>query len=259
MPRAQRLPTGTFAAIGGHSPASGSSPEPKASDCTSRPQRLPTGTFTAISSEPSERRARLSDAPVVVALPCRKELVSSVVAVRGTVLLASIHALREQGCFDAYRQHLDKESAAKVLSIVPGEWVAIEESFAHYRACEALQAHPSEQLAVGRCAGAKVIGTMLGTAVRLSNMIGATPWLLLKGADRIWNRAYNGGGIRVLKLGPNDALVEAHANPLLCQLAFCRNSFRGFVLSLYGSLNQQISIREAEVTARCVSFRLVWK
>jgi hypothetical protein len=130
---------------------------------------------------------------------------------------------------------------------------------AHYRACEELRLTPSLQLEVGFRAGKWAIGTMLGTAMRLSRFAGATPWTIIQGADRIWNRAYEGGAMRIFRAGENEALVETHKNPLLTNLEFCRNSYRGFCLALYGLVTERMSCRVLNILPQEVHYRVVWR
>lgn len=168
-------------------------------------------------------------------------------------------ALRELHLFEEYRAHLTDSIAPTVLGTTAAIWVPLEIASAHYEACSALNLGPSMQVEVGRLAGKKACGAMLGTAVRLSRFAGATPWTLMKGADRIWNRAYEGGGMRITKLGDTDARVEAHGNPLFTQLLFCRNSFRGFCLALYGLLSEHMTLREIRTNSNQSDFRVFWK
>jgi hypothetical protein len=197
--------------------------------------------------------------PVVLELPRAARELEPVHGVRGTVLLSSMFALRELGLFDDYRKRLADAAASDVLGVMAGAWAPLETAFAHYRACEAIGLNPSTQLEIGKIAGKRACGAMLGTAVRFSRFAGATPWTLMRGGDRIWKRAYDGGGMRILRVGDRDALVETYKNPLLLELAFCRNSFRGFCVALYGLVSDQISMREARVTRDQVDFRATWK
>lgn len=206
------------------------------------------------SSIPSTRPLEL-----ILDLPSTLSSVPPVSAVRGTIILASTRALRELELFEQYRIHLLETSATAVLGVTAGEWVSLEVATAHYRACEELQLTPSLQLEVGFRAGKRALGTMLGTAMRLSRFAGATPWTIVQGADRIWNRAYEGGALRIYRAGETEALVEVHKNSLMTNLEFCRNSFRGFCVALYELVSERMSCRVLNVTPQEVQYRVVWR
>ena len=180
-------------------------------------------------------------------------------AVRGTVILSSLYALRTLGLFDRYREVLGDSAAPQVLGVVPGTWVPLEIGFAHYRACDALRLEVARQVEVGSVSGKRSLGAMLGTAVRLSRFVGSTPWTLLEGGNRIWARAYQGGGLRVLRIDERSAIIEVHKNPMFGELAFSRNSVCGFSVALYGLVSQEMAVREVRVTPDRVDLKATWK
>ncbi len=76
--------------------------------------------------------------------------------------------------------------------------------------------------------------TMFGTTVmRLAKGVGVTPWTLFPHLHRFWERGYDGGGIRVQKLGPKEARIEL----MQCSLADSRY-FRNAVRGLFGTVIQ---------------------
>lgn len=218
-----------------------------------------------LGARPSGPSATLRPLPAVetlevaLELPADPGILPPVTAVRGTVILSSVQALREADLYDRYLDRIPQRFAAEVLGVIAGGWVPLELAWAHYRACDDLGLAPSVQVEIGRRAGKKATGTMLGTAVKLSRFTGATPWTLMKGGHRIWNRAYDGGGMRIFRVAPTEALVEAHKNPLLNELEFCRNSFRGFCLALYGLVSRRMSMRVVAKIRDGVVYRVVWQ
>ncbi len=201
----------------------------------------------------------LQGLPVELDLPCEVSALPPVRAVRGTVILSSIHALRELELFEAYRAQLPEQLAPSILQAVPGTWLPLELARTHYVACQSLHLSPNLEMEVGLRSGKKSIGAMLGTAVRLSRVAGATPWTLIRGGDRVWNRAYDGGAMRIYRVGESEAFVETHKNPLMVELEFCRNSFRGFCLALYGLVSERMSFRVFNVLNDVVQYRVLWK
>ena len=192
-------------------------------------------------------------------LPQAPHNLPAVSGVRGTVILSSLYALRALGHFEAYRRLLPENVAVEVLGALPTGWLPIELAAAHYRACEALELAPATQIEVGKVAGKHACGAMLGTAVRLSRFVGATPWTLMMGGDRIWKRAYEGGGLRILRLEERVAQIEVYRNPLFRELGFSRASFCGFCIALYGLVSQDMTFREGRVGPERVEFRVTWR
>jgi hypothetical protein len=196
---------------------------------------------------------------LVLELPCGLSLLPPVQAVRGTVILCSLLALRELGVFDQYRLHLSKEQVADILGILARAWVPLELASAHYLACDALGLSPTEQMEVGLLAGKRALGTMLGTAMQLSRQDGATPWSLIEGGNRVWKRAFHGGGLRVTRIGEMEALAEVHKNSLVTSIEYCRNSFRGFWMALHGHVMERMSVRVVYVGLSEVHYRIMWR
>jgi hypothetical protein len=148
------------------------------------------------------------DAPeVVLALPERFERVRHI---RSTVLMSSYAAIRDGGYDAPYREALPKEHHAVLVEAVAGMWIPIEVAVAHYQACAALGLSHDVQLALGRDLGQKIRGTILGTAVRMTREAGVTPWSVMPHFQRIWNRAYDGGGLYIERRGPKEAHMEVH-------------------------------------------------
>jgi hypothetical protein len=144
---------------------------------------------------------------VILALPERFE---AVVNVRSTLLIASLASITAAGYADAYFAALPAQYHATLRDAVAGVWLPVDVAMAHYTACSALGL-PREALArLGRTVGERTQGTLLGTAVRMAREVGATPWTVLPQFQRFWNRAYDGGGIAIYKLGPKEARVEVY-------------------------------------------------
>ena len=130
---------------------------------------------------------------------------------------------------------------------------------AHYDACDALGLTDQQQFELGSATFARVRGSVLGTVLRAGRKAGITPWFLLPQLQRFWNRAYDGGGIRIERLGAAEALVDVVACPLLEKRQY-RNSLRATlhaVVELFG--------RKAFVTERkgsreegAISLRAQW-
>jgi hypothetical protein len=149
---------------------------------------------------------------VILALPDRFEPVTNV---RSTLLIASIASVTAAGYGDAYFAALPERYRGVVRDAVAGAWLPLDVAMAHYQACSAIGLSRDALARLGRTVGEKTQGTLLGTAVRMAKEVGVSPWSVLPQFQRFWNRAYDGGGIAVYKLGPKEARLEVHkAAPL---------------------------------------------
>jgi hypothetical protein len=146
--------------------------------------------------------------------------------VRSTLVASSIRSLRERGAFDRYAAVLEQPWKNTILESVAGVWLPLEAGAAHYRACDAVGFSVADQLAIGREVGARIQGTFLGTMIRAAKGVGATPWVGFQSTHKLYSRLFDGGGCRVMKLGPKDARLEIAGNPLV-QVAYFRNAMRG--------------------------------
>jgi hypothetical protein len=199
------------------------------------------------------------DAPreLFVDFPVPLAAVRPISAQRSTTVLAEIGSLREMGCFDAYRRFLGP-GGAPLLDTIAGTWVPMPLLTAHYDACSQLGLSPADQLDFGIRSARRVLGTLLGTAVKLARTAGATPWTLFENIGRVWSRGYDGGALRVQRFGPKDALVEIAGNPLFAY-PFFRNGFRGYGVEVIGQFCTRITVRE-EAPGRGIdgAFRAQW-
>jgi hypothetical protein len=128
--------------------------------------------------------------------------------------------------FDAYLGKLPGDMHAPVLEAVAGSWIPLSVGIAHYAAADSLGLSSLEQFNNGREVAERVQNSMLGTLVRAAKAIGVTPWTGLEQFQRLWDRLLLGGAGAVYRLGPKEARVEAHGNPLV-EGAYFRNAWRG--------------------------------
>jgi hypothetical protein len=171
-------------------------------------------------------------------------------AQRSTTLLAEIAVLRAMGHGAAY-ETLVGARGRKLLEAVAGTWIEMPEMVVHYDACERLGLSAAQQVQFGADAAGRIFGTLLGTAVKLARSAGASPWTFFENVGRFWSRGYEGGGLRVLRLGPKEARVDLAGNPLF-QREFFRNGFRGYALAMLGLFCTRVWVRE-EAPSRGVS------
>ena len=147
---------------------------------------------------------------------------------RSTIVLGSIASLRHAGHFDRYAAALAPEHRDQLLHAVAGTWIPVEVARSHYGACEALGLSPDEEVGLGRSIFERTGETMFGTILRLAKGAGVTPWTLLPHLQRFWERGYDGGGLRVTRIGPKEARVELTQCSLV-EVRYFRNAARGLL------------------------------
>jgi hypothetical protein len=142
---------------------------------------------------------------------------------------------------------------------VAGAWIPIDIALSHYRACEGLNLAPEQQVANGRHTFDKTRGTLMGTLVRMAKAGGMTPWTVYPHFQRFWLRGYDGGGIRVTRIGPKEARLELVAFPLN-DSRYYRHALRGLVMAVTELFCTKSYMIE-KTTGRApgtVSYRLQW-
>ncbi len=160
--------------------------------------------------------------------PFPSPMATRVTEFKSTLLVSSLQSLRERGLYDRYRAHLPPAAADSVLLAVAGLWLPIEIATTHYTAVNALGLTYSESSLAGGAVGEKIQATLLGTLVRLARTSGVTPWTVLAQFQRLFERIFQGGGTRVMKLGPKEARIDIAGLELAAMPCF-RAGFQGMI------------------------------
>jgi hypothetical protein len=148
--------------------------------------------------------------------------------VRSTLLQSSLAFLRERGHYQRYLAQVSSTHRETIVGSLAPVWLPIEAGVAHYRACDALQLDHKELVAIGEAVGDRIQGTFMKTLVQTARAAGATPWVLFKRFDRMWDRLFQGGSVEVVRVGPKDLTVEV-AGAQLPQFEYFRTAFTGVV------------------------------
>jgi hypothetical protein len=168
----------------------------------------------------------MREAEVIVPFARPREKLVAASKVRSTLLTSSLRSVRSHGFYDKYIAALDPSWREPILQAVAGIWLPLEAGLAHYRACDSLGLSAVEQMEIGREVGDRIQGTFLASMVRAARGAGVTPWNALGFTGKLYERLFEGGGIRVTKLGPKEAHSEMVGNPF-ASLGYFRNGFRG--------------------------------
>ena len=179
-------------------------------------------------------------AEVVAAYPVS---IAPVRNVRSTLIMGAIASITKAGYYDAWYAGIPPQARGELLQMVAGVWVPVGTALAHYRACDSLGLSPDAEAKLGAATLERVRGTLLGTMLRVANTAGVTPWTLLAQLQRFWNRAFDGGGIQVLRLGPKEARADLVQN-VLTETHYHRNALRGLLASVLQLFCQKAYVNE---------------
>ena len=183
---------------------------------------------------------RVTGGEVILAYPAR---VTPVRSVRSTLLLAVRSTLQENGLYDAYCDAIPPVHRVLILQTVAGVWIPIDAAMVHYRALDSLLLSTEAQMRLGGATFERIRGTLLGTMIRFANDAGVTPWTLLPQLQRFWNRAFDGGGLQIVKVGPKEALARC-IQAEMSDSPYFRNALRGLLKAAVGLFSAQAYVQE---------------
>lgn len=205
----------------------------------------------------SRSEARSEKREVVVPLSGPVSQIEPVTYVRGTVLVSSLQSLASHMLLTRYYQALPSELHGEVRSLVAGAWVPAQIALAHYRACDALCLAPTQEVEIGRTAGARIDRTLFASLLKLAKQAGVTPWAALGMFGKIQARVLVGGAVTVHAFGPKDAVIELYKIPVF-DLRYMRNAYCGAVQGLCDRFCRKSYMKVTEVTAGRAVFELSW-
>jgi hypothetical protein len=179
--------------------------------------------------------------------------------IRSTIVLSSIDSIRGAGHEEAYFAALAPEARETIVTSVVGMWLPIAIGHAHYRACGALGLSAETEVQLGRGTFGRSKGLLLGTAVKLATGAGVTPWTVFPLFQRFWLRAYDGGALRVVRVGPKEADVELVAFPIV-ESRYYRHAVRGLLCGVVELFCGKAYVKERSVSdpKTAITFRVQW-
>ena len=137
-----------------------------------------------------------------------------VVALRNTMLQASLGELREAGYFERYTAHIDPAVLHELSTNLAPSWVPIELADAHYQACDRMGLNAEELQRIGHAVGVRVRQTSIVVADNRTSGAPVDVWTIVGQLHRVWKRLYQGGSVQIVKLGPRDELIELRGHSL---------------------------------------------
>jgi hypothetical protein len=167
------------------------------------------------------------------------------VAVRNTVLQASLGELRTAGYYERYAANIEPAVLEELASNLAPGWVPIDLADAHYQACDRMGLSADELQRIGQAVGVRVRQTSIIVAGNKTSDAPVDVWKIVDQLHRAWKRVYQGGSVQIVRLGPKDELIELRGHSL-----YRHNYFR------FASLAAITAAHEA-VGARIESNRIV--
>ena len=164
----------------------------------------------------------------LLVIPPPPERAIAVRAVRSTLVTSGLGQLRERQLFDRYLAAMPPRHRDSVPGLTAGVWLPTEFMLAHYAAWDSLMLSTEHVRAIGMAIASRAADSFLGSLKHIASGLGATPWTMLAQYQRLWSRAFDGGGIRISRVGPKEATLAFSEIPF-AQSAY----FRGSLLALH--------------------------
>ncbi len=179
-------------------------------------------------------------------------------AVRSTLLVSSMQALRTHGHYDAYVAQLGSRRL-ELTSLIAGQWVPIELGFIHYGAADRLGLDPNTIDAIGTDVGDRISKSMWAFVLRVSRETGVTPWIALTRAHRMRQNLWQGSDVAVHKLGPKEARLDWVGLPY-ASIPYYVTSFSGFLRGIMSLFAQTAYTRVVPQlgSETSISIRISW-
>jgi hypothetical protein len=151
-------------------------------------------------------------------------------AVRGSLLLASLRLLKETGHYPTYEAQLRSEHREAIVFALAASWLPIDVYATHFETVDGLNLTDAQLSRIGQAVGARILDNLFGNLVRTARQAGAEagPWIALRQLDRIWARVLQGGGVAAMQTGPKDAILEVLGLPMASS-RFFRISYSAFI------------------------------
>jgi hypothetical protein len=196
---------------------------------------------------------------IVNEYPPPGQVIRPAASVRSTILTSSIVALRARGHFDGWSAALEPSSRDALLGLIAGTWVPLDLAMRHYDACDSLLLPHDEIVAIGQSVGTSAHQNLFHALKRIVSGAGVTPWTLAEHYERLFVRAFDGGGFRIARAGPKDSTIELRSVPM-ARSAYFRAAFCGVNMSALGLVTTRCYVRVSSVARSRDGFtvRVAW-
>ncbi len=143
-------------------------------------------------------------------------------SVRGIAVHGALTQLRHAGHIDDYLARLPTMHHGTLLEALASTWVPVEALVAHFATLDGMLIGGAPLARLAEPASASLFTSLFSTLLRASRAVGADRgmWTFLNQGDRVWSRIYDGGGCKVVQVGPKDATVEIVGLPYASSPSF---------------------------------------
>ena len=193
----------------------------------------------------------------LVELPSRLEPLSNV---RSTLIQSSLLSLKDHLHFERYLELLDPTHRAAILETLAPEWLPGEVGIAHYAACDGLELGAAQLHAIGTEVGERIQGSFISLLLHNARGELMTPWVPLGQFKRLYERLLQGGGVRIIRLGPKQAVVDVR-RLALCRFDYFRAGFCGVIacaVALGNGRSPSVRVDHATGPDRRCLFKCPW-
>lgn len=192
-------------------------------------------------------------------MPLPAQRITPATHVRGSVLCTSLGSLRKRGLGDRYYAVLDPRWEEAMRSMTAAVWAPLPLAVAHYEACDRLQLSVETIESIGSEAGEMLNAAFVGVVVRVSREMGANPWTVLANMPRLNDRLWRGGAFAVYKLGPKEARLEWHGQPVAAS-PYYRVAFGAFASAVLKPFCRSLFVRQLPQTSdhTTIAYRVSW-
>jgi hypothetical protein len=180
---------------------------------------------------------------------------------RGTMLVNSIDNLRAVGVYEQYCALLPAAQRDHILFAIATSWVPMELALLHYETCEQLDLDELTRRRVAELMAERVARTFFSALLKTVRIAGVSSFILaLKQNDRLYDRMYQGGRVRVLQTGPKDFVLENHGLPLV-QNRYWRVAYQHYltaVVQMFTKTAYLKQVRPEQPDPHAIAFAGCW-
>ena len=197
---------------------------------------------------------------ILIPFPATLAAEPSTTHCRGMLLSASFNAIKSHGHLERYLVALPTQYATPITTAIASEWIPVEVVLAHYRACEALLLSVEETLNLGSAVVMSLQRTFIGGVLKKAAVeAGVSPLFGLQKFASVYYRTMEGGGGRIVRIGPKDVRMEFVGQPL-ASVPYFRVSFRGFIQAGCAFFARRVVVAELTtyLSSTTCAYRVAW-
>jgi|SoiMethySBSTD1v2_1073268.scaffolds.fasta_scaffold02406_21 hypothetical protein len=183
-----------------------------------------------------------------------------VMAVRNTLLQASLSELRDAGYYERYARNIDPAILRELSSNLAPSWVSIDLADAHYQACDEMSLSTEELHGLGQAVGVRVRQTSIVVADNRTSNAPVDVWTIIGHLHRVWKRVYQGGSVQITRLGPRDELIELRGHTLY-RHAYYRFASLAAITAAHEAVGARIELNRIvryDVMTHEIVYHLAW-